>query len=225
MDKTFLELTDTEQEKTLNYCITEANRANGKQGGAEAQQIDDMKKIIRKYFPKIGADTVVSSFEKGSLGMLGEFYGLNAKTFTQWLRVGYGVEHHPRDFDQEPPSRPDTENDCLSLLDTISEMIKQGKQPEADWVRIYNYLVIRKQASADEFTKYLNPAETQVSAEKHKEKRISEIKIEKSEVSAMAMKIAVCKWIEQHPKPSETLAPLVNETQWRKLRHIDKTIT
>lgn len=224
MAKTFLNLTDTEQEETLNFCITTAYNANGKQGGAEAQTIDMMKKIIRKYFPRIGADTVVSSFEKGSLGMLGEFYGLNAKTFSQWLRAGYNGEHHPRDFDQEPPSRPDTEKDCLSWLDTISEMIKQGKQPEADWVRIYNYLVIRKQASADEFTKYLNPAETQLSAEKHREKRISEIKIEQCDITARAMKIAVCKWIEQHPKPSETLAPLVNEAQWHKLRHIDNTL-
>lgn len=218
MDKEFAKLTDTDKDNILSFCITSAMKNNGSQRSADENTVDTMKKVIAKYFPKICSDTVFSSFEKGSLGMLGEFYGLNPKTFTQWLKSGYNGEYHKRDCDMEQKSRPDTEIDQITFLEFLAGRLKFGLIMIADWKREYNYLVLRRQFGVDEYLKYLNPAENQISVEARRSKRLAEIKIEQSDITSRAMEIAVCKWLEQHPTPTETLSPLMEETTYRTFR-------
>ena len=213
----FLKLTDTEQENLLNYCISEAYKSNGKQGGAESNIIEAMKKIIAKYFPKIYASTVVSCFEKGSLGMLGEFYGLTTKTFTQWLSAGYNGEHHQRDFDIEQPCRPDTEQDQINLLSLLAKRLAGGLDLYADWRREFNYLVIRHQFGVDKYLDFLDAAKSQVSIEAMREKP-PVLQTSKNGIITAAMKIAVIQWLEQHPNPCDALSQYIDEKSYRIFR-------
>ena len=218
MDKEFAKLTDTDKDNILSFCITSAMKNNGSQRSADENTVDTMKKVIAKYFPKIYSDTVFSCFEKGSLGMLGDFYGLNPRTFTQWLETGYKSEHHKRDFDMEQQRRPDTEMDQITFLEFLAGRLKFNLTMFADWRREYNYLVLRLQFGVDEYIKHLNAAKIQIQNEESGEKRFGRIKIDNGDMTSRAMKIAVCKWLEQHPKPSETLSALMDEKSYKTFR-------
>ena len=108
--------------------------------------------------------------------------------------------------------------DQITFLEFLAGRLKFDLTMFADWRREYNYLVMRRQFVVDEYLKYLNAAKIQIQNEESGEKRFGRIKIDNGDMISRAMKIAVCKWLEQHPKPSETLSALMDEKSYKTFR-------
>ncbi len=229
-NRLFLSLTDAEQEQTLTEVLVKAHRNAGKSvdGRNFPETIATLKDIIRKYYPKIKYTTVLSVFERGSLGMLGDYYGLNPRTFNTWLNAGYREEHHVRDSDIEEPTRPSTEGDTLELLDFLSEYIVSNPDVAYDGEKEYNYLRCKDVIPFGSDDGFLEKAERKFRNDAYKERRGERVRVvgeavrlnkTDSDLKALAKRMAVDDWLlslrEQGKKPSNVITSRMSLTAWK----------
>lgn len=228
-NRQFLSLTDAEQEQTLTEALVQAHRNAGKSvdGRNFPETITTLKAIIRKYYPRIKYAKVLSVFERGSLGMLGDYYGLNPRTFNTWLNAGYREEHHVRDSDIEEPTRPSTEGDTIDLLDFLSEYIISNPDAAYDGEKEYNYLRCKDVIPLGSDEGFLDKAERKLYNNAYKERRGERVRVlgeamrlnkTDKEVYALAKRMAVDDWLlslrQQGKKPSNVITSRMSLTAW-----------
>lgn len=122
----------------------------------------------------------------------------------------YDAPRRMRPFDQEEPTRPDTEEDYLSLMDTLAAFIDRRPIFFNSW-REYDNLVERGQLTPDAWQRYTDRALVRVKTERTKDGRPRKIDLDINDdsVQAMARRLAVEDWLRscntQGKKPSEIL--------------------
>ena len=123
----------------------------------------------------------------------------------------YDAPRRMRPYDREEYTRPDTEEDYLSLMDTLAAFIDRRPIFFNSW-REYDNLVERGQLAPDAWQRYTDRALVRVKTERTKDgmpKRI-DLDINDESVQAMSRRLAVEDWLRscntQGKKPSEILA-------------------
>lgn len=224
--------TDAEQDQILTELLVQVHRNAGKpaDGRNFYDTIQTLKGIIGKYFPQIKYATVVSVFERGSLGMLGDYYGLNLKTFTSWLTAGYHSEHHTREEDKEEPTRPITEGDAISLLDFLADYLTSNPDAAAyDGEKMYDYLRCKDAIPLDRFNDFEEKAQRKLKNDAYKARRGERVRVvgeavrinkTDSDVKSLAKRMAVDDWLlslhEQGKRPSEVITSRMSQTEWKE---------
>ena len=230
-NRCLLSFTDAEQDQILTELLVQVHRNAGKptDGRNFYDTIQTLKGIIRKYFPQIKYATVVSVFERGSLGMLGEYYGLNPKTFTSWLTAGYRSEHHTREEDKEEPTRPSTEGDAICLLDFLTDYLANNLDAAAyDGEKMYDYLRCKDVIHLDRFKDFEEKAQRKLHNDAYKARRGERVRVvgeamhlnkTDSDLKALAKRMAVDDWLlslrEQGKKPSNVITSRMSLTAWK----------
>lgn len=122
----------------------------------------------------------------------------------------YDAPRRMRPYDREEYSRPDTEEDYLTLMDTLAAFIDRRPIFFNSW-REYDNLVERGQLDPCACERYTDRALVRVRAERTKDgmpKRI-DLDINDDSVQAMSRRLAVEDWLRscntQGKKPSEIL--------------------
>ena len=122
----------------------------------------------------------------------------------------YDAPRRMRPFDREEYTRPDTEEDYLSLMDTLAAFIDKRPIFFNSW-REYDNLVERGQLAPDAWQRYTDKALVSVKAERTKDGRPKKIDLDINDdsVQAMSRRLAVEDWLRscntQGKKPSEIL--------------------
>lgn len=126
------------------------------------------------------------------------------------IRSRYDAPRRMRTFDREEYTRPDTEEDYLSLMDTLAAFIDKRPIFFNSW-REYDNLVERGQLAPDAWQRYTDRALVSVKAERTKDGRPKKIDldIKDENVQGMARRFAVEDWLRscntQDKTPSEIL--------------------
>ena len=122
----------------------------------------------------------------------------------------YDAPRRMRAFDREEYTRPDTEEDYLSLMDTLAAFIDRRPIFFNSW-REYDNLVERGQLAPDACQRYTERALVRVKTDRMKDGRPRKIDldIDDENVQGMARRLAVEDWLRscntQGKKPSEIL--------------------
>ena len=122
----------------------------------------------------------------------------------------YDAPRRMRAFDREEYTRPDTEEDYLSLMDTLAAFIDRRPIFFNSW-REYDNLVERGQLAPDACQRYTERALARVKTDRMKDGRPRKIDldIDDENVQGMARRLAVEDWLRscntQGKKPSEIL--------------------
>ena len=122
----------------------------------------------------------------------------------------YDAPRRTRPYDREEYTRPDTEEDYLSLMDTLAAFIDRRPIFFNSW-REYDNLVERGQLAPDAWQRYTDRALVRVKADRTRDGRPKRIDLDINDdsVQAMARRLAVEDWLRscntQGKKPSEIL--------------------
>lgn len=122
----------------------------------------------------------------------------------------YDAPRRMRPFDREEYTRPDTEEDYLSLMDTLAAFVDRRPIFFNSW-REYDNLVERGQLAPDACQRYTDRALVRVKAERAKDGRPRKIDLDINDenVQGMARRLAVEDWLRscntKGKKPSEIL--------------------
>lgn len=225
----FLSLSQVEQDQALTEALVTAYRNTGKSADGRffPETISRIKDIITKFYPDIKAATIASVFERGSLGMLGDFYGLTPKTFNGWLNAGYISEHHIREFDKKEKSRQSTESDMLNLLDILPEYIKKNPDAAAyDGVKIYAYLRYKDIIPFGYSDGFLKKAEQKAKTDAYRARRGEKVRVisefvgrASTNMQALAESMAVADWLlslhEQGKRASDVITSRMSVGEWK----------
>lgn len=122
----------------------------------------------------------------------------------------YDAPRRIRPFDREEYTRPDTEEDYLSLMDTLAAFIDRRPIFFNSW-REYDNLVERGQLAPDAWQRYTDRALVRVKADRTRDGRPKKIDLDINDdsVQAMSRRLAVEDWLRssntQGKRPSEIL--------------------
>ena len=122
----------------------------------------------------------------------------------------YDAPRRMRSFDREEYTRPDTEEDYLSLMDTLAAFIDRRPIFFNSW-REYDNLVERGQLAPDACQRFTDRALVRVKTERTRDGRPRKIDLDINDenVQAMSRRLAVEDWLRscntQGKKPSEIL--------------------
>lgn len=182
-----------------------------------------LKADIVKYMPKVTERQIRDGVEYYILHDSNT--ALSVAEFYKAIRSKYVPPYEQRDCDRDQYTRPDTENDTITLLDMIADRIKEGKQAWCQWKREYAYLVMRKQIAWDAFEHEIENAKTQINMERMKELERPLVDFEGSDKFSLvsrAKQLVVRRWLsacnDRGVRPSAILAPLVDEMQYSTFR-------
>lgn len=209
---------------------------------------ETLKGDLLKAFPDIPFETVDDAIITETLHSTDSISP--AFFFQAVKKVWWQPKTNRHQWDEDTPSRRDTEQDNISLLDTCAEMLRRMDAAEAqgrpvtkvgmlNGVRIalpafntrreYGYLILRGQLDADAATNFTKDAIVEVNIDRMEtgHHRLTKEEAEKSpEVSAKAMRLAVLDWLRscntRNTTPSAILIPLADENSYQRYRHSAK---
>lgn len=170
--------------------------------------VETLKGDLLRFMPTVTINQIDEAVTDWVLNQIDK--PISPAFFFAAIRSRCDLPRRMRPYDREEYTRPDTEEDYLSLMDTLAAFIDKRPIFFNSW-REFDNLVERGQLAADAWQRYTDKAIVSVKAERVKEGKPKKIElgINDETVQGIARRYAVEDWLRscktQDKTPSEIL--------------------
>ena len=218
------QLNHFEATQRLTQIVQEAYHRRSRQLPANLTEIvATLKADLLKYMPTVPIETID---EAVTFEVLHDDKTPLSPTFIfAAIRKHFEPPFKPRSWDVAQPTRPDTEQDTINLLDCCAKFLAAGKKAQFQPIRMNSYLVLRGQLNDDAYLRNIERAKIQINTARVRDfmRPISEWTPDiMDEVETVAKYLTCVDWINscniRGVMPSNILTPLKDEASFIVMR-------
>ena len=206
-------LTPSEATLRLTQIVKQAYFRRSRQLPADLGAIvETLKGDIIRRMPDVTINQIDEAVTDWVLNQIDKT--ISPAFFFAAIRSRYDAPRRMRPFDREEYTRPDTEEDYLSLMDTLAAFIDKRPIFFNSW-REYDNLVERGQLAPDACQRYTERALARVKTDRMKDGRPRKIDLDINDenVQGMARRFAVEDWLRSCNTQDKTPSAILKNSR------------